>query len=63
MCEIRRGPEFCPIHRFDGMDQNLIDWSRHTGKSYLKKDCAFVSRKKIKNNENTNLIETPLFAG
>ena len=21
MCEIRGGVEFCPIHRFDGMDQ------------------------------------------
>ena len=21
MCEIRGGSEFCPIHRFDGMDQ------------------------------------------
>jgi hypothetical protein len=20
-CEIRGGPEFCPIHRFDGLDQ------------------------------------------
>jgi hypothetical protein len=49
MCETRGGLEFCPIHRFDGMDQNLMHWSAHTGKSYLKKDCAFVSRKKIKN--------------
>jgi hypothetical protein len=24
MCEIRGGLEFCPIHRFDGMDQNPL---------------------------------------
>ena len=25
--EIRGCPELCPIHRFDGMDQNLMHWS------------------------------------
>jgi hypothetical protein len=26
-CEIMGYPEFCPIHRFDGLDQNLMHWS------------------------------------
>ena len=61
-CEIRGWVEFCPIHRFDGMDQNLMRCSGTHRKIIFEKNSAFVPRKKTK-NEDTNLTETPLFAG
>jgi len=31
-CELRGGPEFCPIHRFDGLDQIPLHGSETSSK-------------------------------
>jgi hypothetical protein len=61
--EIRGWTELCPIHRFDGMDQNLMHWSGPQWNNDIwKKNRAFLSREKIM-NEGTNLSGAPLFHG
>jgi hypothetical protein len=54
VCEIRGGPEFCPIHRFNGMDQILMRWSEAKQKMKYEKNIVLLylgrisrSRKRI----------------
>jgi hypothetical protein len=41
-CEIRGDLEFCPIHRFDGMDQNLKHWSGTQRKMIYEKKIVHL---------------------
>jgi hypothetical protein len=50
-CEIREGLEDCPIHRFDGMNQILIDWAE-TSHGRASREVANVER----NGLHANLV-------